>query len=100
MMDPRVTPTTVGGLSLYAALLAVGWTDAQLAAHGYSNPEIGPAPTGPTDTQRLEWVLPLLSLDDGDGAPGNRRTVALASALVLGKSGRDAIDFAMEGFPK
>lgn len=52
-----------------------------------------------TDTQRLEWMLPLVStLDDPTGV-GHKRTLALAAALQLGKTGRDAVDFALEGSP-
>ena len=62
------------------------------------------APSAPTnapftDTQRLDWMLPLMSLQDDRENVGDKRTVALSAALVLGKSGRDAIDFAMEGSP-
>ena len=55
-------------------------------------------PSAPyTDTQRLEWLLPVMSLDDDPARVGDRRTIALAAAFMLGKTGRDAIDFAMEG---
>lgn len=57
-------------------------------------------PSAPfTDTQRLEWLLPVMAALDDPANVGNKRTVALASAFMLGKSGRDAIDFAMEGSP-
>lgn len=63
---------------------------------------LAPAPvqsSGYTDTQRLEWMLPLVStLDDPTGV-GHKRTLALAAALQLGKTGRDAVDFALEGSP-
>lgn len=52
-----------------------------------------------TDTQRLEWMLPLMSVVDDPTGLGEKRTAALAAALMLGKNGRDAIDFAMEGSP-
>jgi len=60
------------------------------------------APTHPTsapftDTQRLEWLLPAMAALDDPQNVGNKRTVALSAAFMLGKSGRDAIDFAMEG---
>lgn len=64
------------------------------------SPAPHPGPTGPfTDTQRLDWMMPMMSLGDDPARVGNKRTVALASALVLGKTGRDAIDYAMEGSP-
>jgi hypothetical protein len=52
-----------------------------------------------TDTQRLDWLLPLVTVLDDPNNLGGPRTKALAAALVLGKSGRDAIDYAMEGSP-
>lgn len=44
------------------------------------------------DTERLDWVLPILSLADG---PTDLRALKLGAALVLGKTGRDAIAEAM-----
>lgn len=56
------------------------------------------SPSGPyTDTQRLDWLLPVMSMDADPARVGDKRTVALAAAFMLGKSGREAIDFAMEG---
>lgn len=52
-----------------------------------------------TDTQRLEWLLPVMAAVDDPARVGDKRTVALSAAFVLGKSGREAIDFAMEGSP-
>lgn len=52
-----------------------------------------------TDTQRLEWLLPVVAALDDPQSVGNKRTVALAAAFMLGKSGRGAIDYAMEGSP-
>lgn len=51
------------------------------------------------DQRRLEWLLTVMSLEDDQGKVGGPRTAALAAALMLGKTGRDAIDFAMEGSP-
>lgn len=51
------------------------------------------------DTQRLNWLLPLVTVLDDPTNVGGPRTQALAAALMLGKSGRDAIDYAMEGSP-
>lgn len=46
----------------------------------------------PADTDRLDWVLPIVSGDDD--AVANRRTAALAAGLVRGLSGRELVDFA------
>ena len=51
------------------------------------------------DQRRLEWILPLISLDSDPLGLGQKRTMALGAALMLGKTDRDAIDFAMEGSP-
>lgn len=57
-------------------------------------------PTAPyTDSQRLDWMLPLVADVDDPAGVGDRRTAALSAAFLIGKSGRDAIDFAMEGSP-
>ena len=63
---------------------------------------VAQAPTHPTsapftDTQRLDWLLPVMAAIDDPAHVGDRRTVALSAAFMLGKSGREAIDFAMEG---
>ena len=58
-----------------------------------------PVGTPVTDTQRLDWLLPLVTVLDDPTNVGGPRTQALAAALVLGKTGRDAIDYAMEGSP-
>ena len=51
------------------------------------------------DQKRLEWLFPVLTkLDDPTGI-GGPRTAALGAALMLGKTGRDALDYAMEGSP-
>lgn len=44
------------------------------------------------DIKRLDWVLPILSLADG---PTDLRALKLGATLVLGKTGRDALDEAM-----
>lgn len=49
------------------------------------------------DQRRLEWLIPVI--DDSDAA-GGPRTIALGAALMLGKAGRDALDFAMKACPK
>ena len=41
------------------------------------------------DSARLEWILPILSLADG---PTDERSMKIAGALMLGMSGRAAID--------
>ena len=51
------------------------------------------------DQRRLEWLLTVMSLDDDPKGLGGHRTVALGAALMLGKTGRDAVDYAMEGSP-
>lgn len=52
---------------------------------------------GPTDTEMLDWLLPVVS---GAESPEiNRRTIALMGALMLGKEGRAAVAAAMEGAP-
>ena len=75
----------------------------QRTAGGGARPQWKPWPqpvdTPVTDTQRLDWMLPLMSLADDPNNLGGPRTKALAAALVLGKTGRDAIDYAMEGSP-
>lgn len=47
----------------------------------------------PTDTQRLEWLLPVVS--GGISAEADRRTLALGTALISGLEGRALIDKAM-----
>lgn len=51
----------------------------------------------PTDTQRLEWVLPILSC--GPETDANARLLALGRVLFEGLDGRDAIDLAMRRCP-
>lgn len=51
------------------------------------------------DQRRLEWLLPVMSLAGDQANVGVARTLALGAALMLGKTDRDAIDFAMEGSP-
>ena len=51
------------------------------------------------DQRRLEWLLPVIGTAGDTDRVGNARTMALGAALMLGKTGRDAIDFAMEGSP-
>lgn len=48
----------------------------------------------PTDTQRLDWLLPIVSGEDNQIS--TQRTIALALMLVNGLEGRPAIDKAME----
>ena len=71
---------------------------------GFDKWEPEPPPTPSTeellaDQRRLEWLLTVMSLEDDQGEVGGPRTAALGAALMLGKTGRDAIDFAMEGSP-
>ena len=51
-----------------------------------------------TDTDRIDWVLDILSL--GDDTQADRKTlavaIALAQGIVIGKTGRDVLDAAME----
>lgn len=51
------------------------------------------------DQRRLEWLLPVIGTAGDTDRVGNARTMALGAALMLGKTDRDAIDFAMEGSP-
>lgn len=51
------------------------------------------------DRVRLNWVMPVLSCTDDDSALTDQRAMHIAAALMLGKTGRDAIDTAMEGKP-
>ena len=51
------------------------------------------------DQRRLEWLLPVIGTAGDTDRVGNARTLALGAALMLGKTDRDAIDFAMEGSP-
>jgi hypothetical protein len=62
-----------------------------------ARPEDADLPPPVTDTTRLEWLLPVLELAPADADLSNQRSMALAAALMMGKSGRDALDFAMEG---
>ena len=48
----------------------------------------------PTDTQRLDWLMPVVSGEDGQVA--TQRTIALGLMLLSGLEGRAAIDKAME----
>lgn len=48
-----------------------------------------------TDTTRLDWVLDILSLGEDD-AKADSKTLKIMGAIMLGKTGRDAIDAAME----
>ncbi|MNK75245.1 hypothetical protein D3C87_947820 [compost metagenome] len=52
-----------------------------------------PAP-GPTDTQLLDWVIPVISGEDTPDA--NVRTLQIGRKLMAGLSGRDAIAAAMK----
>lgn len=45
-----------------------------------------------TDTQRLDWVMDILSLTENNG---DAKAMRLCAAVMLGKQGRDAIDTAM-----
>jgi hypothetical protein len=49
------------------------------------------------DRLRFEWMLPICSCTDDDSKVTDARALRVAAALMLGKSGRDAIDTAMEG---
>lgn len=51
------------------------------------------------DQKRLEWLFPVLTKLDDPAGIGGPRTAALGAALMLGKTGRDALDYAMEGSP-
>lgn len=51
------------------------------------------------DQRRIDWLLPVICLEDDAGGVGRPRTLALAAALMLGLVGRDAIDYAREGSP-
>lgn len=51
----------------------------------------------PVDTERLEWVLPIVTGDDDEVA--SRRTAALAQGLLRSLSGRELIDFARQISP-
>lgn len=44
------------------------------------------------DSARLNWVFPILSLAKG---PCDERAMKIAGALMIGKSGREALDMAM-----
>jgi len=46
------------------------------------------------DTARLDWVLPIMSCTDGPESETDERALRVAGALMLGKTGRDAIDAA------
>ncbi len=52
-----------------------------------------PAP-GPTDTQRLDWLIPVITGEDTPET--NVRTLQIGRQILRGKSGRDAIDGAMK----
>lgn len=46
------------------------------------------------DKDRLEWILPVVTGVDSDNA--DRKSMAIASALMAGLDGREAIDRAMK----
>lgn len=48
------------------------------------------------DKARLEWIMPILSLTDAGESLVDSRMTKLAGALLLGQSGREAIDTARE----
>ena len=49
-----------------------------------------------TDTQRLDWIMPILELDDGVSSDvKNERAIKLTNLLLFSKTGREAIDLAM-----
>lgn len=48
-----------------------------------------------TDTERLEWMMPIMQLAEPEGV-ADYRTMLLFGAITLGKQGREAIDAAME----
>ena len=78
------------------------FTDGRTPTHWKAIQALAPihGPTAPyTDTQRLNWMLTMMSLGDDPANVGDKRTAALAATILLGKQGRDAIDFAMEGSP-
>jgi hypothetical protein len=54
---------------------------------------IAPMIPPPTDTQRMDWVLEVLSGDES--AEADRKTYAMAKALTLGLVGRAMLDKAM-----
>ena len=68
----------------YSLFREQGWSDIDLVAHGYA---ILPGPDG----ERIGWLISML------GHPA--RMAGLGAAISLGKTGRDAIDYAMEGSP-
>lgn len=49
------------------------------------------------DRDRFEWLQPILEGDDD--AVANRRTMALALGLQVGKTGRELVDFARARCP-
>ena len=83
--DARITDSTCSACFAFDA-----WT-----------PEVATvsADTLLADQRRLEWILPVMSLSSDPASVGHARTMALGAALMLGKTDRDAIDFAMEGSP-
>jgi hypothetical protein len=50
----------------------------------------------PSDTERVDWLLAVLSADDCDPKIADARAILLGAAIMLGKKGREAIDTAME----
>ena len=51
------------------------------------------------DQKRLEWCMVILELTEAPPNVADHRVAAMAAALMLGKTGRDALDYAMEGSP-
>ena len=49
------------------------------------------------DRDRFEWLQPIIEGDDD--AVANRRTMALALGLQVGKTGRELVDFARARCP-
>ena len=71
-------------------------------------PKLVPAADGPAvlfadvedalrDRKRLEWLLPVINGEDENVA--DHRTAALTAGLMLGKTGVELVDYAMEGCP-
>lgn len=63
--------------------------DAEDLRGGSLRPEM----VGRTDRDRLDWLMPILQLSD---EPGDARAILLAGSILQRKSGRRAIDDAMD----
>lgn len=54
----------------------------------------------PTDTERLDFILPIMSLAEENESFTKIKIQLIAATLLMGRSGRSAIDLAIEEYNK